>query len=236
MGYPIGLATVAAALLGCAYLAASAAPEPPLERKLQKMSPERLEQLLIPAEDREVPVDVDLALFDAQGEQEVIVQLKSPSVAAMGGNMSPSDCMQHKKMLEQEQSSFMHRCEASSAQELGCLHILLNAIFLRVDAQEIEALASDPDVVSIRRVTNFEKNLETRVPYIGATSVQEEYGFNGTGVRVAVLDSGVDYTHFELGGEGTQEAWDAAYKNFTSRDGLFPTKKIVEGYDFVGEV
>ena len=200
------------------------------------MSPERLEQLLIPDQDRDVAIDVEAALFEAQGQQEVIVQLRSPSVAAMGDAMSPSDCIKHKKMLEQEQSSFLQRCEAPSAQELGCLHILLNAIFLSIDAEDIEALALDPDVISIHRVKNFEKNLDRRVPYIGASVVQEQYGFNGTGVRVAILDSGIDYTHAELGGQGTREAWEAAYKDFSSRDGLFPTKKVVEGFDFVGEV
>jgi subtilisin family serine protease len=69
----------------------------------------------------------------------------------------------------------------------------------------------------------------------------QDLGFDGTGVRVAVLDSGIDYTHAAFGGLGTLEAYAAAYgadpddpKN-TTRDGLFPTPKVVEGYDFVGE-
>ena len=60
-------------------------------------------------------------------------------------------------------------------------------------------------------------------------------------MRVAVLDSGVDYTHYNLGGAGTPEAYAAAYgaapgdpKNI-SLDGLFPTSKVIGGYDFVGE-
>lgn len=227
---------VVAAFVVCMPLVALAVPEPPLRRQLQKMSTERLEQLLIPAQDRNITVDVEAALFEAQGKQEVIVQLRSPSVAAPGSNMSPSDCTKHKNMLEEEQTSFLNRCEAPSAQELGCLHILLNAVFLSIDAEDIEALALDPDVISIHRVANFEKNLERRVPYIGANVMQEQYGYNGTGVRVAILDSGIDYTHIELGGPGTREAWEAAYKNFSSRDGLFPTEKVVEGFDFVGEV
>ncbi len=54
-------------------------------------------------------------------------------------------------------------------------------------------------------------------------------------------NSGVDYTHRNLGGEGTEEAYLAAYgttitdTEHTTRDGLFPTEKVYEGYDFVGE-
>ena len=54
-------------------------------------------------------------------------------------------------------------------------------------------------------------------------------------VRVAVLDSGIDYLHAALGGSG-----DAA--EFADNDptviepGTFPTAKVVGGYDFTGSV
>ena len=78
------------------------------------------------------------------------------------------------------------------------------------------------------------------MPFIGATTVRNE-GFDGTGVTVAVLDTGIDYTHKNLGGPGTAAADQAAYggdtndpKN-TTRDGLFPTARVVGGFDLVGE-
>ena len=79
------------------------------------------------------------------------------------------------------------------------------------------------------------------------------------GVRVAVIDSGVDYTHAALSGPGTQAAYEAAWAPIppagspaipvlasggylvvddpaTAADnGLFPSSKVVGGYDFVGE-
>ena len=36
----------------------------------------------------------------------------------------------------------------------------------------------------------------------------QDLGYDGTGVKVAVLDSGIDYTHAAFGGEGTIEAYD----------------------------
>src|SRR5262249_24987583 len=74
----------------------------------------------------------------------------------------------------------------------------------------------------------------------GAKAVQDA-GFDGSGVRVAVLDTGIDYTHKFFGGPGTAAAYQAAYgtstadsKN-TTTDGLFPTAKVIGGFDFVGE-
>jgi hypothetical protein len=55
------------------------------------------------------------------------------------------------------------------------------------------------------------------------------------------LDHGIDYTHAALGGLGTIEAYDAAFGadifsvENTQRDGLFPTERVVAGYDFLGD-
>ena len=58
---------------------------------------------------------------------------------------------------------------------------------------------------------------------------------DGTGVRVAVLNSGIDYTHYNLGGSGNVA--DFTNNNPTIIEpGTFPTAKVVGGYDFVGEV
>src|SRR5919197_3138793 len=56
-----------------------------------------------------------------------------------------------------------------------------------------------------------------------------------------MLDTGVDYTHKDLGGPGTLAAYTAAYgtttmdRRNTTTDGLFPTAKVIAGFDFVGE-
>ena len=92
----------------------------------------------------------------------------------------------------------------------------------------------------VRRV-----NLEhDRVPYIGATAVHERgFGFDGTGVTVAVLDSGIDYTHAAFGGPGTATAYNNAYganacrrnKEEPDWNAIDDDTNIVGGFDFVGE-
>ena len=68
------------------------------------------------------------------------------------------------------------------------------------------------------------------MPYIGATAVQA-VGFDGTGVSVAVLDTGIDYLHANLGGSGDPADFAPTTRG---RAGTFPTAKVVGGYDFVG--
>lgn len=51
-------------------------------------------------------------------------------------------------------------------------------------------------------------------PFIGAAIVWEEYGFTGKGVTVAIIDTGVDYTHPDLAHAfGDNKGWDFVDNN-----------------------
>ncbi len=80
-------------------------------------------------------------------------------------------------------------------------------------------------------------DLAGTLPYLGATAVQNS-GSTGQGIRVAMLDTGIDYTHYNLGGSGNIADYKiaAAAAATTPPAGLFPTSKVIGGYDFVGEV
>ena len=98
---------------------------------------------------------------------------------------------------------------------------------------EIEQAANNP----LRGPTTF----DVAADYVDAKVARQEYCVSGKGIRVAVVDTGIDYTHSLFGGNGTTEAFAAAFgANMSSventrRDGLFPTAKVVDGYDFVGD-
>lgn len=58
--------------------------------------------------------------------------------------------------------------------------------------------------------------------------------YTGAGTRIAVIGSGVDYTHIAFGGAGTVEAY-AANDPTRIEAGSFPNAVVVGGHDFVGE-
>lgn len=64
-------------------------------------------------------------------------------------------------------------------------------------------------------------------------SAGNEIPVDGKGIRVGVIDTGIDYTHAMFGGEGTEEAYKRIDPNIV-QPGTFPTKKVVGGRDFVG--
>jgi subtilisin family serine protease len=186
---------------------------------------------------------IDRKLLAAQGLQQVVVRLQAAPVAEVAAMGADATLQQNQlNSIQAQQGGFIARARAidPNATVLGTAQKALNAVMLRVDAASLRALAADPDVVSIKPVVNYQRALEETVPYIGARAVQE-LGFRGAGVRIAILDTGIDYTHAHLGGPGTAEAYADAYGTSlddprnTTLDGLFPTEKVIGGYDFVGE-
>ena len=59
----------------------------------------------------------------------------------------------------------------------------------------------------------------------GADIAQNSLGFNGTGIKVAVMDTGLDYDHADLGGDGVTR----------SNSSVFPTARVTHGFDLVGD-
>lgn len=184
---------------------------------------------------------VHTSLTVARGPQRVVVRLSaapSVSVAAQGAAAQGAQM----RRVKAQHKVFIANAKRIDAKVrvLGETESATNLVSLRIDASKIAKLATDPNVVSISPVIDYEKALDETVPYIGAKAVQTA-GTTGKGIRVGILDSGIDYTHTAFGGAGTTEAYEAAYgeSNDDSRnvtlDGLFPTTKVAGGFDFVGE-
>ena len=110
-----------------------------------------------------------------------------------------------------------------------------------VDTRDLAALQSLPGVKAVHVMGTFKYDLGQSVPFIGGQQVLEEYGLDGRGTRVAVIDTGIDYTHRDFGGPGTVDAYNFAKADPARLPGpyngvtLFPTEKIPGGYDFVGD-
>jgi subtilisin family serine protease len=239
-----------AALAGAAMLLSSVIPAPafaaaPQRPQLPQAAKDLKLSTPVHATDAVRPVTLAASLRGATGPTQVVIRLKaSPAATAKG---AAKQKVQAGKVSAQQDAFLVRANKADKTfKTLGRTRIALNAVMAQVDGKTLPVLARDPAVDSIRPVVNYQLDDADTTPYIGATAVHL-LGATGAGVTVAVLDAGIDYTHAALGGPGTREAYLQAYgtkmkdtKNQKINDAykgkkLFPTAKVIGGYDFVGE-
>ena len=68
------------------------------------------------------------------------------------------------------------------------------AVVMEVDIDSLQNLAADAEVESVEEDRLAKPDLATSVPLVNAPSAWSQ-GFTGSGVAVAVLDTGVDRSH-----------------------------------------
>ena len=203
-----------------------------LDRSELQQLPESVAEMRL---DKPISVSqFELDLNALEGPQQVIVHLSERPLAETSHFDNLNGTRSHLRKIEAEQTSFLARAssQVSSLKELGRVQKILNAVFIEVDAADLNILAQDNRVTRIVPVADYLLDLSETVPYVGGTAVQNK-GYDGTGIRVAVLDSGIDYNHANLGGSGDPNDFLNNNPNIIE-PGTFPTARVVAGYDFVG--
>ena len=76
------------------------------------------------------------------------------------------------------------------------------------DAAQIRALAGRSDVKSIRLLIPKKIDNAHSAELINVLATWQDLGVFGAGVRVGIIDTGIDYTHANFGGPGTAAAYD----------------------------
>lgn len=111
---------------------------------------------------------------------------------------------------------------------------LWNGVVVTADEAELAEIVKADNVKAIFPVHIVERPTEppevTAEPSMdharsltGVESAYEELGLTGSGVKIGIIDSGIDIDHTAFGGTGVSDTTD------------FPNAKVVAGYDFVGD-
>ena len=147
-------------------------------------------------------------------------------------------------LLAPRQGQLSARLQAApfGARELFRLQRVMNAVAVVIEPSKLDQIRALPGVKRVRVIAPEYPVNATSVPFIGAPQVWANTvglpeAVTGTGMRIGIIDTGVDYLHPMFGGTGLladYQAESAATSKFTTK-GSFPTAKVAGGFDFVGD-
>ena len=156
-----------------------------------------------------------------KGSVKIIIKVRAP--------FTPESLLQEKDMHEQRAATMRIQDQViteltSKGHKPGRVHKYkyVPYIAMTVDGAALDALLSSPDVISIEEDIPVPPTLDLSVPRIGATQLHA-IGVTGSGIAVAILDTGVDKTHPFLLGSVVSEAC------FSSNDSAYGSTSLCPG-------
>lgn len=164
--------------------------------------------------------------LQAEGGNLWFVELSGPPVA---DGARPA-------AVRSEKAAFQRAAAAAGVAftERRSFDVLFNGYSVEVDAVNRAKLAELPGVKAIypvelihaptpEQAAGSAADLVTALAMTGANVAQDTLGLTGAGIKVGIIDSGIDIDHPDFGGSGV---------NGTTP---FPTARIIAGWDFVGD-
>jgi len=204
----------------------------------------------VQAIDHAAPLTAEALPVTPPGEQRtsVMVELDAPPVAAIyaanqaSGDVSAASMaaitQTYLRTVEAAQAQLADQLTAAGAVEIFRVQRVYNGVAVRASDSQIKAIATLPGVKAVHPLIPKLPTNARSVPYIGAPSLWAGAGMGGVklageGMRIAVIDTGIDYLHTDFGGPGA--GYDVNDPTIIGDAPNFPGIKVSGGYDFAGE-
>jgi minor extracellular serine protease Vpr len=187
--------------------------------------------------DRPAPWEMDGPSGAGVAEDLWFVEFNSPA-RARGGNAAL-------QATERRALQADARAKGAQYEQRRDFGTLWNGISVRADADAIATIAASRHVSAVYPVavidapdpTEVSPELVSALTMTGADAAQSELGYTGEGLSVAVIDTGIDYNHPDLGGDADLDkrytAAGPGDRVLTDADGN-THPRITHGWDYVG--
>jgi len=135
------------------------------------------------------------------GKVDVIIQFQVPPAVAIGGQ-PPEVLGRHMQEIDAERANLVGDLPSLWAEPRPFQHDyrrLFNGVATTLSQADVARAATLPYVKAVFKDEPVQAVLNDSVSLIGADQVWNLVGATGAGVRIAVIDTGVDYGHQDLG-------------------------------------
>ncbi|WP_448232063.1 S8 family serine peptidase [Microbacterium lacticum] len=183
------------------------------------------------------------ASIGADGRVTVVIEMAGDPVAVVeaqkDGELSEGERDAVKDELKSAQDEISGEIADKGGEIQAQMQSAYNGFQASVPADQLDAVAELPGVVAVHPVRTYALDNAVSVPFLGVPQVWESTGYMGEGVKVAIIDTGIDYTHATFGGPGTTAAYDAAHA--AGAQPADPTlygpdaRRVKGGIDLVGD-
>jgi uncharacterized protein (TIGR03437 family) len=112
--------------------------------------------------------------------------------------MRTTAAVAYRQQVETKQAAVRQELASRNFQVFGSVSVLVNAIFVGAPASRVAELQSIPGVVGVRPVRRFKLALNRATQLMNAPAAWNVLGGPsnaGKGIKIAILDSGIDQTH-----------------------------------------
>jgi uncharacterized protein (TIGR03437 family) len=134
-----------------------------------------------------------------RAERYAVFLSQPPAVARYTGEELRGQAAEsYRQNVRAGQATLESRLAANNFRVTGAAQVVLNAVFVEATPSRLSELAGMPGVQGVVRLKRFHRNLNKAVGLVNAPAAWTALGGTGkagAGIKIAIIDSGIDQTH-----------------------------------------
>ena len=154
--------------------------------------------------------------------------------------------LEAKVVEEQEEVQESLNDTAPSIEYIENFAVVFNGFSAEVEAKHVEEIAATTGVKAVYEATEYERPVEKidmthSKELVQAQQAWNDYGYEGEGMVVGIIDTGIDPSHKDMilsnpsNAELTEQEVNSLLTNGTIENGLYYTEKVPFGYNYMDQ-